>query len=461
MLVAALRSGECLRGPSLIRAYCGLSVSHMHASADPLLPLWFATATPLRVAAESLPELDLSHADCVVIGAGVTGLSAALHLAEGGAKVVLLEREEPGFGTSGRANGQIIAGLQKSPDAVLAAHGREVGERMIEFGGAAPAFLFDLIERHGIHCDAERSGWVQATRSEQQLPELHKLAYSWAWRGAPVRMLDRAETASVLGTQAYAGGWLDQRNGTVQPLSYARGLAAAERAGVTIYRGVEVTRLERHNRRWQITSNRGQFSAETVVLATNVFTHELSGVVRSLLGRAYLSAYSVQLASEPLDAAQLASVLPRRHSCGDTGHLRLRYFRLDRDNRFVIGGPGWLRAPQSRTSMSFRILAASARRMFPQLANTRFRYRWFARDTLTADLLPHLYEPCAGLFSALGYNGRGLAIGTSLGSVLARRVLGEAASSLPYPLTHASRTPMNLPATAKFYLCSMLDRWRH
>ena len=99
--------------------------------------------------------------------------------------------------------------------------------------------------------------------------------------------------------------------------------------------------------------------------------------------------------------------------------------------------------------------------MFPQLQDTPFEYRWAARDALTPDLLPHLYEPAPGMFSALGYNGRGLAIGTALGSVLARRVLGETQSALPYPTTAASSVPLNLPAAVKFYLGVAGDRWRH
>jgi hypothetical protein len=99
----------------------------------------------------------------------------------------------------------------------------------------------------------------------------------------------------------------------------------------------------------------------------------------------------VQLATAPLTVSQLRSVLPQRHACGDTGHLRLRYFRLDRDGRFIIGGPGWLTPPRSGNAISFRVLEASARRMFPRAGGHAVRARWAARDTLTPDLVPHLY----------------------------------------------------------------------
>ncbi|HVF34167.1 MAG TPA: FAD-binding oxidoreductase [Candidatus Saccharimonadia bacterium] len=433
--------------------------------ASALLPLWCHTASPLPkhrcIRADELVDPGW-RADTIVIGAGVTGLSTALHLAERGARVAVLERNQPGEGTTGSANGQVIAGLQQGPDALVAAYGHERGERLVEFAGNAPALLFDLVARYGIACDVERAGWVQAARSSRGVKSLEKLAESWSRRGAPVRMLDRVSVMRLLGTAAYAGGWLDERNGTIQPLSYARGLAAAAaRAGVEIRTGVDVGDVERdRDGQWRIATNLGEVRAPTVVVATNVYTSRLTGLAKTFLGRTYVSAYSVQLASEPLDEALRQCVLPQRHSCGDTGHLRLRYFRLDRDGRFVIGGPGWLTPPRSASATSFRVLEAGARRMFPQLARTRFEYRWAAHDTVTPDLLPHLYEPAPGLFSALGFTGRGLAIGTALGSVLARRVLGESPASLPYPTTPASSLPLNLPAAAKYYLRAGLAKLR-
>jgi glycine/D-amino acid oxidase-like deaminating enzyme len=427
--------------------------------ADPLQPLWFATAVEAPDY-RAAPVAD--DYDAIVVGAGVTGLSTALHLAERGTRVLVLERDGPGLGSTGRANGQVIAGLQQPPPKLLKAYGDARGERLVEFSGAAPGLVFGLIRRHGIECEAERSGWIQATRWSRGLRPLEALMREWQRRGAPVRMLDRADIAQRLGTQAYAGGWLDQRNGTIQPLAYARGLAAAAvRAGATLQCGVALQGLVREAGRWRLQTTHGERRAACVVLATNVFTRELAGVARTCLGRTYLSAYSVQLATAPLDAAQLREILPQRHSCGDTEHLRLRYFRLDAGGRFVIGGPGWLRPPRSPDAVSFRILERSARRMFPALAGVPFEFHWAARDSLTPDLVPHLYEPSPGLFSALGYNGRGLAIGTALGTVLARRVLGEAAEALPFPTTASSKVPFNLPAAIRFWLGSARRRFRH
>lgn len=430
-----------------------------------LQPLWHRTAPTLKGAPASNDDVGQALGDgvvdVVVVGAGVTGLSTALHLAERGARVVLLERDTPGMGSTGRSNGQVIAGLQQPPRALLDAYGDAVGERLVAFAGAAPDLLFDLVHRCGIACDARRDGWIQATRHARELDALERVARAWADRGAPVRMLDRAETARLLGTRAYAGGWLDARGGTIQPYAYALGLAAAAaRAGARIVRGVEVGAIERHGD-WHVATDRGTVRASAVVLATNAETTAIEGAAKQCLGRTFLSAYSVQLATEPLDRAARAEVLPRGHAAADTSHLRLRYFRLDADGRFVIGGPGWLTPPRGERATSFRVLERAMRRMFPALRALRVESRWAARDTLTPDLLPHLYEPCPGLHAALGFNGRGLAIATALGSVLARRVLGEPAESLPFPTTPATATPLGLPAAAKFYWAKALARFRH
>lgn len=431
---------------------------------ESLAPLWLRTAPPLaphpRISRDA--TLPREAPDAIVIGAGVTGLSAALHLAQHGLRVAVLERQEPGLGSTGRANGQIIAGLQVSPDAIRAAYGDERGERLVEFSGQAPALLFDLVARHRIDCDPQRAGWIQATRATRKLRDLERLAASWAERGAPVRLLGREETARLLGTRAFAGGWLDERDGTIEPLAFARGLArACADTGASIHCGIEAKSLRRAaDGRWRVATAAGDVHATTVVLATNVFTRDVDGAGEECVGHSYLSAYSVQLATEPLRDEQYRSVLPLRHAGSTVEHLRLRYFRLDRERRLVIGGPGWLRPPRSASALSFRILEASTRRLFPQLANIRFEHRWAARDTITPELIPHLYEPAPGLFSAVGFNGRGLAIGTALGSVIARRILGEPAESLPYPTTSASSLPFNLPEAARFYLRVGMGRLR-
>lgn len=423
----------------------------MASARESLVPLWYRTAPSFEPPpAAPLGALDV---DTIVVGAGIIGLSAALHLAERGARVAVLERDAPGAGSSGAANGQVLAGYQKDPDDVLAAYGPECGGRAIEFGGSAPDLVFELVARHGIECGAERNGWVQAARSRRGVAVLAKRTEAWARRGADVALLGRAETASALGTERYRGAWLDRRAGVVNALAYVRGLAAAAmRAGVQLACGVQVASLERRNDWWALATDRGDAVARTVVLATNVHTSRLEGPALGELGRSYLPAYSVQVATDPLDADVLATLLPGRRCASDASHLHLRYFRLDPEGRFVMGGPGWLRAPRSSDAPVFRRLERSTRRMFPQLDGIPFAHRWAARDAFTADLLPHLHEPAPGVFTAFGCNGRGIAIGTALGSLLARRVQGEPAAALPFPTTAPSEVPLNLKGAARLYL---------
>jgi len=427
----------------------------MDDTARGLQPLWYRTAPPLPDGAviRSGHGFDSQVVDVAVVGAGVSGLSTAVHLAERGVSVTVLERAEPGAEASGRANGQVIAGLHESPTALMAAHGHACGERMIAFSGGAPDRLFDLVARHGIACDAERTGWVQASRSARGLKALEEVASAWAARGAPVRMLNRAETAGILGTDVYAGALLDGRNGTIQPLSYVRGLAAtAARLGARIHCGVAVSGIERGKDVWRIATDAGELRASHVVLAANVLASKIEGAASGVLGQAYLTSHSVQLATGPLDGPLRQSILPQRHSCSDTSHLRLRYFRLDRDSRFVIGGPGWLTAPDASDARSFRWLEASARRMFPQLASVPFEHHWAARDSLTADVIPHLFEPSPGLYAVVGFNGRGLAIGTALGGDIARRIVDGAEASDSWPITPPTSLPYALGPALRLFL---------
>ena len=168
----------------------------------------------------------------------------------------------------------------------------------------------------------------------------------------------------------------------------------------------------------------------------------------------------MQIATAPLPDSVRATILPQGQSCADNHILSVRYFRVE-DNRLVIGGPGWLTPPRNVRALSFRILERSARRMFPQIANIPFDYHWYGRGAVTADLLPHLHEPQPGVVAALGYNGRGIAAGTALGTLLARRALGEPARELPFPVTALSALPFSTAPAARYYLSIAADRLRH
>ena len=403
--------------------------------ARPLPPsLWAATAEP----AVDTPPLDTSvKTDVLIVGAGYTGLSSALHLAGHGLKACVIDANEPGWGASGRNGGQVIPGLKYDPDELIRRYGSRDGEALAQIAGGAADTVFDLIERHHIQCDAIRNGWIQPTHSDKLLGTLHARARQWEARGAPVELLDRAQVAKRLGTKTFVGGWIDKRAGSVQPLSYARGLArAAKAAGVAIHGATRAVALERSSDGWRVRCAGGVvIDAKQVLLATNGYTDALwRGLAQSVI-----AANSFIVATRPLPDDIAATVLPGREVASDSRRLLL-YFRKDAAGRLLMGGRGPFRDP--RTATDWAHLERAARLMYPQLEGIEYEYRWAGRIAITRDFLPHVHTPAEGLTIALGYNGRGIAMATTLGKHLAAYMSG-AAQGLPLPPTSIKPIPFH------------------
>ncbi|MFO0997318.1 MAG: FAD-binding oxidoreductase [Alphaproteobacteria bacterium] len=418
--------------------------------------LWAATATEPPIDA---PPLDgTARADVAVVGAGYTGLAAALHLAQAGAAVRVIESREVGWGGSGRNFGQVIPGLKYDPDEIELRFGPELGARLIALAGGAADELFALVRRHGILCDAAQSGWIQPAHGARGLAIARGRVEQWAKRGADVEFLDRARAAALLGTESYAGGWLDRRGGQVQPLSLARGLArAAKEAGALIHGRSPVTRLERQGARWRVATAKAAVEADTVILATNAYTTRLwPGLRQSLIPvRPFVAA------SAPLGENVRRTILPQGHAASDSKRL-LSYFRLDAQGRFLMGGRGAL--DHRAHSHLFDGLAADARRFFPQLGRVEWAYRWSGWLAMTADHMPHLHALAPGLYAGLGYQGRGLALALVFGRELARRALHGDTIRDGWPVTplrplpfHALRGPALRGIRLYWRLCDRLD----
>ena len=235
--------------------------------------LWAETAAP---GPDCAPLVGDHHPDVAVVGAGFTGLSAALHLAEAGHAVRVVEAAQPGWGASGRNGGQVNPGWKLLPDEVEALHGPERGARINEMADAACDLVFHLIEWHGIDCDAVRPGYVQGAQSQRGIAFLEDWTRQWSARGAPVDLLSRRETMDLLGTDTYLRGLLDRRGGNIQPLDYSRGLArAALAAGVVIHGDSPALSLTRLADGWKLTTREGSLSAGQVLLCTNGYTDSL------------------------------------------------------------------------------------------------------------------------------------------------------------------------------------------
>ena len=389
--------------------------------------LWERTAPPEPPTA---PLAGSVKADVVIVGAGYTGLSAALHLAESGVDAVVVEAVEIGFGGAGRNVGLVNAGMWVMPDQLVNTLGPVYGERLIELLGNAPRAVFDLITKHAIACEDERSGTLHCGVGAAGLRELEQRAAIWQKRGAPVRLLDADETAEKVGTRAYTGSLLDLRAGTIQPLAYARGLAdAAVKAGARIFTRSPVQSASQAGGKWEVKTATGSVLADWVIVATDAYS--IGPWVQLRTEQAHLPYFN--LATEPLSDAMQKAILPERQGVWDTKSV-LSSYRFDRRGRLVFGSVGALRGTGIAVHRAWaqRSLAA----LFPQLGPVRFESEWYGQIGMTKDNLPRFHRLDRNVIGFSGYNGRGIAPGTVLGRCLADHIAGKLTDAeMPLPDT--------------------------
>jgi glycine/D-amino acid oxidase-like deaminating enzyme len=376
------------------------------------------------------------HADVVVIGGGFTGLSTALHLAERGADVILLEAREPGWGASGRNGGQVNPGLKHDPDQIERDFGAELGGRMLRFAGDAPAFVFALIERLAIRCEHTRCGTLRAAKHPKHLARVRVSVEQLARRGAPVEFLAADAVARATGTGVYAGAMFDPRGGALNPLSYARGLSrAAQTAGAAVHGNARVQRLEAERGAWRVHTAGGSVVGRHVVLATNGYTDALW----PKLSRTVVPVFGAIAASEPLPEAIAREIVPGGQVVYESGAVTV-YYRVDSGRRLIIGGRGPMQEIQSSADIPH--IVNYARRLWPSLKGRRFTHGWGGRLGFTADQYPHVHEPADGVLVCLGYSGRGIALGSALGAALATRISAPS-QDFPMPVTALKTIPFH------------------
>lgn len=393
-----------------------------------MIPLDDPAALPaayLRMAgpAPDAPPLagDVS-AEVAIIGGGFSGLSTALHLAERGVSVVLLEARGMASGGSGRAFGQIVPYAKHGEPHILRHFGELRGTRIIEALGRGPELVWELINRHGIACGATRSGLIFAAHNAAGEVGLRARAAFWQARGAPVEMLDAARTEALIGSPRYVTALIDRRGGHLNPLAYAYGLAhAAARAGVRLHAESRVTSLTQEGSAWRVRTANGSVHAEKIVIGGGAYSDDLwPGMRQSIVPiRAH------QLVTAPLSANLRASILPEGQSVTDTRRL-YSGARVLPDGRLhlSVDGAGFGRSGKTFTEKA----AARARGLFPQLGDVSFEEGWTGWVDMSADQYPHLHRLAENAWGVIGLSGRGIAFGTLLGREISRRILdGEKA----------------------------------
>ncbi len=383
------------------------------------------------VAAPVTPLFDMdARTSVAIVGAGFAGLSAALHLAEMGVDVTVLEANEPGWGASGRNGGQVNPGLKFNPDQLLAMFGDDLGRRMIARAYGGPDFTFDLIRRLGIDCDARQTGTLRAATHAQTVDAVRETARQCASHGMPTVLLDAAGIQAATGTSHYSGALFDPRGGDLHPLNYARGLAvAALAAGVKIHSGSRVLSISRKDGGWALRTAKASLTANKLLITVNAYADGVwPGLKQSLV-----PVYSSIVASEPLPDDLAARILPHRSVLYESSHITV-YYRLDGQNRLLMGGRGpQRRLDGDRNALSY--LIRHAERLWPDMKHVRWSHAWNGQLAITPDHLPHVHEPSPDALIYLGCNGRGVALATTMGQQLANRILKGADAQLDLPVS--------------------------
>lgn len=418
-------------------------------------PSLWAAVTP---AGPELPAIDRDlAADVVVVGGGFTGLSTALHLARSGADVVVVEAAEPGWGASGRNNGQVIPTLTRpEPDDIVRRHG-EAGERLVHLIRDCADILFNLAREEGIDAEAEQNGWVQPVHSPGRMRIAERRVAQWSKVGAPVALKSRDEMRTITGSDAWFGGWENRSGGHINPLALARGLARAVlRHQGRIYARSPVDSISHTGTNWFTRTQRGTIKSRALVLATNAYTGEFARGLAPDIARQVVPVFSWQLATAPLSDNVRRTVIPGRQAVSDT-HRELYFARYDARHRLVTGGA--ILVPYRRRERMQPYIAARLERLFPQIGEIKFDYVWNGYVGITRDFFPRFHRIGPDGYAWVGCNGRAVGLSVALGRELAKAVTGTPVERLALPLSEPR--PLPLHGLAKHFAPAMLIPYRY
>jgi glycine/D-amino acid oxidase-like deaminating enzyme len=361
------------------------------------------------------------HTEVAVIGGGLTGVVAALHLARSGAKVDLFEQNTVGFGASGRNGGMATTGMSIGIRDAVAKLGFDTAVRLYGAYSQAIDLVEKLVTEERIDCDFARTGKLNLASKPahyQGFEKTHELLNTRL--GLETQLVPKAELRREIGSDAFHGGMVESRSAGLHVGKYIRGLGeAAERAGVTIHENAPVHGLAKLRSGHELETSRGRMQADQVLLATGAYTRRpfhWHQVRIAPVG-------SFIIATEPLDASLCDDLLPTRRMASDSKNL-LNYFRITPDNRMLFGGRARfaMSNPQS-DERSGRILRDALVRTFPQLANARVDYCWGGLIDMSLDRLVHAGEH-DGVYYAMGYAGHGVQMATYMGRQMAEYMSG-------------------------------------
>ena len=393
---------------------------------DPPAPSYYAASAnlPAKLRADRPALQGEQRVDVGVVGGGVAGCSAALHLAERGYRVGLLETNKVGFGASGRSGGQTIFGLAVGQDKLVAQVGVTDARRIFDFSIEALDLTQTLIGRYAIACDYHGNHLHVAVKPRQvrELSDwVHELQDQYDYR--TVRFLDRATLHTHVKSERYLAGLLDTRSGHLHPLKYTQGLArAAESKGIRIYEHSRALAYEggaSASDEIRLQTAAGILRCKFLVLCGNAYL----GPVAPRLARRILGVGTYVIATEPLAPARAAGLLPSNAAVADINWI-LDYFRLSADQRLLFGGRvsySSLEPPRLADSMHRRMV-----KVFPGLRDTRVDFTWGGLLDITMSRAPDFGRLAPNVFYLQGFSGHGMALSAMAGKLIAEAISGTA-----------------------------------
>jgi len=362
------------------------------------------------------------HTDVAVIGGGLTGVVAALHLARSGAKVHLFEQHTVGFGASGRNGGMATTGMSIGIRDAVDKMGFDKAASIYRTYGQAVDLIEKLVSDEGIDCDFTRPGKLILASKPAHVQGFEKTAELLNARlGGDLQLVPKAELRREIGTDVFHGGMVDSKSASLHVGKYIRGLGeAAERAGVTIHEQAPVQSLTRTGSGHQLETPRGRIQAHQVLLATGAYTRRpfrWHQVRIAPVG-------SFIIATEPLDASVCDDLLPTRRVASDSKNL-LNYFRITPDNRLLFGGRARfaMSNPQS-DEKSGKLLRHAMVHIFPQLTDAKVDYCWGGLVDMTLDRMVKAGQH-DGIYYSMGYAGHGVQMATYMGRQMAEYMSGD------------------------------------
>ena len=382
------------------------------------------------------------EADVCVVGAGFSGVSAALHLAESGFKVVILEAARVGFGASGRNGGQLVNSYSRDIDTIERRYGKVEGQAFGEMAFEGADIIRERIARYDIQC-GYRPGGIFAALNAKQLKELAEQKVLWERFGnQQLELLDARGIREHIQSDVYTGGLLDHSGGHVHPLNLLLGqLAAFESLGGRVFEDSRVTGLDRADPA-VVSTAQGQVTARYVLLAGNAY---MGGLIPELAARTMPCGTQIAV-TEPLPQSVAQALLPTGH-CVEDCNYKLDYYRVTEDNRLLYGG-GVTYGGGDPASIE-RFIRGRLEKTFPQLTGVAFDYTWGGDFLLTLSRLPQFGRLRPNIYYTQGYSGHGVTTTHLAGRLVGEAIRGQAErfdafarlNHLPFPGGRMFRVP--------------------